>query len=500
MKKLKFNQLKAGAVISYFSMAFNIVAGLIYTPWMVGKIGQSNYGLFTLANSLIAIFMLDFGLGSAVSRFLSKYRAEGRNEDANNIIGVIYKLYIGIDIIILVVLSVVYLFLGNIYKELTPSELEQFKTLYLIVAAHHIIAFPFTPLNGILNAFEKFIQLKICDLLSKVLSILSVVLVLFFSSDVALVIFANVFSHLIILAIKYILVQSYVPLKVNFKASGRKLYKTLFSFTAWTTVISIMQRFTHSFAPSVLGMTSGAIEIAIYAPAVTLEGYYYTLGMAINGLFLPKVSRYIADGEEDNILKLMIKIGRYQAMVLGLVFIGFVCLGHDFMLLWMGPDYAKTYYLAMIILFPTLISSTQQIAKTTVIAKKLINYQAVCMTVTGFLGLIISYTVSLKYGAVGACIGTAVTSVSNIIFMNFVYKLKAGINVFEFYKKCYLKLIPCYAIIILAGLAVSKIVPLAGWLGLGIKAATITIIFALIMFFFYATKQERQFVFKKIKR
>ena len=71
MKKIKLNQLKAGAFISYFSMAFNIIAGLIYTPWMVAKIGQSNYGLFTLANSLIAIFMLDFGLSSAVSRFLA---------------------------------------------------------------------------------------------------------------------------------------------------------------------------------------------------------------------------------------------------------------------------------------------------------------------------------------------------------------------------------------------------------------------------------------------
>ena len=30
-------QIKLGALISYFAIAFNIVAGLIYTPWMISK-------------------------------------------------------------------------------------------------------------------------------------------------------------------------------------------------------------------------------------------------------------------------------------------------------------------------------------------------------------------------------------------------------------------------------------------------------------------------------
>ncbi len=497
MKKIKISQLKMGALISYFTMAFNIVAGLLYTPWMVAKIGQSDYGLYTLANSLIAIFMLDFGLGSAVSRYIAKYRAEGRHEEISNIMGIIYKLYIIIDIAILAVLSVVYFFVGNIYKELTPAELETFRTLYIIVAAYHVIAFPFSPLDGTLNAYEKFIQLKLCNLLYRVLSVVLVVAVLFFSSDVAVVIFTNVMAHLITVLAKFILTKKYVPLKVNFKASGGALYKTLFSFTLWTTVINIMQRFTHSFAPSVLGMTAGAIQIALYAPAVTLEGYFYTLGTSVNGLFLPKVSRYIADKQEDKILSLMIKVGRYQSMLLGLAFIGFICVGKEFMTLWMGPDYTDTYYLAIVILLPTLISATQQIAKTTVIAKKLIKYQAWCMTFTGVMGLAVSYFLSMRIGAMGVCIGTALTSLCNITFMNFIYKKKAGINVFEFYKKCYLKLIPCYGAVLVIGYFITGKIPLGGWLGFAVKAAIVVVIFAIVMFFFYVTDEEKKMVFRK---
>ncbi|MBR4295695.1 MAG: oligosaccharide flippase family protein [Clostridia bacterium] len=500
MKKFKLDQLKMGAALSYFTMAFNTVAGLIYTPWMVAKIGQADYGLYTLANSLIAIFMLDFGLGSAVSRYIAKYRAEGRNEAISNIMGVIYKLYIIIDIVILAILTGIYFFLGKIYVELTPAELEKFRILYVTVATYQIIAFPLSPLDGILNAYEKFTQLKICSLMYRVLSVVAVVFVLVFSSDVRVVILATVSAHLITILIKFLLTRKYVGLKVNFRAGGRELYINLFSFTAWTTLISIMQRFTHSFAPSVLGITSGALEIGLYSPAVLLEGYFYSFGMAVNGLFLPRVSRYIANKEEDNILKLMIKVGRYQSMVLGLVFIGFVCVGKEFMALWMGPDYTKSYYLAIIILFPTLISATQQIAKTTVIAKKLVKYQALCMSVTGVLGLATSYFLSIKIGAAGVCIGTAATSLANITFMNFIYKKKAGINVFEFYKKCYFRLISCYAVILLLSFTATKFISLSGWIGLGIKAVVVGIIFVLTMLVGYTTKEEKNLLLKFVKK
>lgn len=500
IKRLKLDQLKMGALLSYFTMAFNIVAGLIYTPWMVAKIGQADYGLYTLANSLIAIFMLDFGLGSAVSRYIAKYRAEGRTEDIRNIMGVIYKLYILIDIVILAVLTILYFFLDIIYVELTPAELEKFRILYIIVATYQIIAFPLSPLDGILNAYEQFTQLKICSLLYRVLSVVSVVAVLVFSSDVRTVILATVSAHLIAIFTKFVLTKKYVRLRVNFRAGGRDIYKSLFSFTVWTALISIMERFTHSFAPSVLGITSGALEIGLYSPAVMLEGHFYTLGMAVNGLFLPRVSRHIANKEEDQILNLMIKVGRYQALALGLAFVGFVCVGKDFMVLWMGPEYAKSYYLAIIIFLPTLVSATQQIAKTTIIAKKLVKYEALCMSVTGVVGLGISYLLSTKIGAAGVCIGTALTSLANIIYMNFIYKKKAGINVLAFYKKCYLKLIPCYSVILVLGIAATWLIPVTGWIGLGIKAAVVGVIFAVVMLLGYATKEEKNAAFLFLKK
>ena len=170
MRKFKLGQVKTAAIISYFALGFNIVLSFFYTPWMVEKIGQSYYGLYTLAISVISIFMLDFGLGTAVSRFIAKYRAENNQRAINDIISAVCKLYILIDILIAIVLIVIFFFLEVIYVKLSPVELEKFKTLYVMVALFNIISFPFSPLDGILNAYEKLIQLKLCSLFNKTFS------------------------------------------------------------------------------------------------------------------------------------------------------------------------------------------------------------------------------------------------------------------------------------------------------------------------------------------
>ena len=131
MKKLK-SQLGIGVLITYFSIGLNIVAGLLYTPWMIEQIGKNDYGLYTLVNSLIAMFLMDFGLSSATSRYVAKYRAENKEEELEKFLSVVYKLYILIDAAIMLVLALVFFGIDAIYRNFTPEELYKFKVIYVI--------------------------------------------------------------------------------------------------------------------------------------------------------------------------------------------------------------------------------------------------------------------------------------------------------------------------------------------------------------------------------
>lgn len=59
---MMINQLKAGAALNYVSIMLNMVVGLVYTPYMLRMLGQSEYGLYSLAASIIAyLTVLDLG-------------------------------------------------------------------------------------------------------------------------------------------------------------------------------------------------------------------------------------------------------------------------------------------------------------------------------------------------------------------------------------------------------------------------------------------------------
>lgn len=140
-------QIKLGAIVSYIAIAFNILAGLLYTPWLISKIGQADYGLYTLCASIIGFFAMDFGIGGAMSRFLSKYRAEGNQEKLNTFLGIIVKLFLIIDAIIFSALLVMFILIEQIYIKLTPAEIEKLKVLYVIAGMFSVISFPFQSLG-----------------------------------------------------------------------------------------------------------------------------------------------------------------------------------------------------------------------------------------------------------------------------------------------------------------------------------------------------------------
>ena len=94
------NQVRAGAVLSYVSLFLTTFLGVVYTPFMLRQMGQSEFGLYSLAASVIAYLTLfDFGFGNAVIRFTAKFRAEGKVREQYEMFGLFLLLYCAIAVL-----------------------------------------------------------------------------------------------------------------------------------------------------------------------------------------------------------------------------------------------------------------------------------------------------------------------------------------------------------------------------------------------------------------
>ena len=375
------HQIKLGALMSYVAIAVNIVSGLIYTPWMINSIGRENFGLYTLALSVITLFVFDFGLSNAVTRFIAKYLAEGQQEKVNNCIGLVYRLYIIIDIVLFAILIGVFFFIPQIYQELTPEEIERFKVIYSMAAMYAVVSFPFIPVNGVLTAYECFIQLKVCDVLHKLIIVGAMTLCLLMGYGLYALVMVNAISGVLTILFKVLCIKRYTPLNISWKYFNSTELKDIADYSGWVTVIALAQRCIFNLAPSILGALSGL------GIAMTLEGYTYTFSNALNGMFLPKVSRVLAE-EKGDIMPLMVKMGRIQIYMVGLIVLGVICLGRHFILLWVGGGFKESYLCAVLIIIPSLFHLPQMLGNDAIFAANKVKQLSIIYIIMAVLNLL----------------------------------------------------------------------------------------------------------------
>ena len=432
-------QIKLGAILSYTNITVNIILGLIYTPWMIHCIGRENYGLYTLATSVIALFVFDFGLSAAITRFVAKYIAEGKNEKANNVIGLVYRLYFFIDAILLALLVGIYFFIPQIYQELTPDEVEQFKVVYAIAASYSVVAFPFIPIGGIITAYEMFIQLRLCDLAHKLIKVGLMTGCLLSGYGLYALVIVNAVAGFAAILLKLYVMHRYIPQKPNLSYRNKQEFRQIISYSGWTTVIAIAGRLILKLAPTILGLFSGSAAIAILGIAITIDGYAYIFASAISGMFLPKVSRIVVK-EKGDVLPLLIKVGRLQLMVVGAVVVGFACLGHDFIMLWVGDKFEESFLCTLIMIIAMLYTTPHEIANQDVYAQNKVKEMGIIHLGASLLNVALYFILAKPFGPLGIAIAVFVSLVIRTILMEVMYYRKLSIDIFAFLRETFLKI------------------------------------------------------------
>lgn len=491
---MKNKQMIGGALLSYGAIAFNIIAGLLYTPWMIRTVGDDQYALYALAISIINLFMMDFGIGASVTRFLSNYYARSEQEKADRFMGLVYKVFFLISAVIALCLFVFYFLIDGIYAGLTLSEIQVFKRLFVIVAAYSVLSFPFTGFNGVLMANERFIEVKACNLGQKVLNVLLIVAALLAGSGVYALVLVNAVSNVVFVGVKFLLVRHKTATRAVFSGQETGLAKELIGYSVWSTVMTISQRCIFSIAPTVIAALTGSVEVTLFSLAASLEGYVYTFSDAINGMFMPKVSRIFAQERVGGELtELMSKVGKFHVYTLGLIYIGFACLGRRFVALWMGDGYEAVYYCALLLITPGMIDMPQQVARTAMLTGGHVREQSFAYLAMAATNLVLFFVFIPLFGVVGAALSVCVAYFVRTGVSNVLYRKRLPVNLAVYFKNAYGRWLLAAAPTVVFGFVLARWCPMgAGWLGFVLQGVVLVAVYAGLVFMISLSGPERE--------
>ena len=491
-------QIKYGSLISYITILFSILAGLIYTPWMIATIGKEDYGLYTLVVSVIGFFLMDFGLSTTISRFVAKYNVKGDQKSIGNLLGVAYKLYLLFDLLLCISLIVFYFCSPYIYKELTPIELDRFRIAYVIASVFSVISFPCLALNGLMIANEKFIQLKLCDLFHKIGVVVLMVLALLFGGGLYSLVVVNALIGVAVILIKFWTISRTTEIDVNWSSKDRGILKNICEYSSWVSIISICQRSIFNIMPTIIGVFLGSVEIAVFGVAMILEAYVYNFTNAIGGLFLPRVTRLVSRGCEGELLTLMICVGRIQLIVISLVLIIFFTVGSDFITLWLGADFKSVYICTLILIIPSILQAPQEIANTMIMTTNRVKSQAYVFIVMALVNICLSFILIELYGIIGVAISICVSYFLRTTLMSMIYKRALKIDMYTFFRGCYSSIIPSVIVVFFIGAMIRIFWDSVGWGDLVLKAGVIATVYGVIIYLFSLNGYEKDIIRGKL--
>lgn len=424
-------------------MILGVVVSLVYTPFMIKLLGQSEYGLYnTVASTISMMSVLSLGFNSSYIRYFSRYKAKHDREGIKKLNG----LFILIFTVIGVVALVCGLYLSNhlhfVFKDgLTEAEYSLAKKLLILLTINLAISFPMSVFSNIISAHERFVFLKLLGVIKTVCSpLIALMLLLAGYRSVALVmatIILSLFTDLMYLF--YVLIK--LKERFIFCRFEHGLFKDIFVYTSFIAINIVVDQINWNIDKLLLARFKGTVAVAVYSVGYTLSTYYNMISTAVSGVFTPMVHRIINETHNDSVVQrkcltdLFIRVGRVQFLILGLVATGMIFFGKAFIGLWAGPGYEEAYYVVLLLALPATIPLIQNVGIEIQRAENKHKFRSIVYLIMAFVNLVVSICLCQLWGAVGSAIGTAMSLIlANGVIINVYYHKKCNVDVIVFWK------------------------------------------------------------------
>lgn len=500
---MKISQRKAGVALSYAGELVKILVSLIYTPIMLRLLGQSEYGLYQLVYSVVAyLSLLSLGFGSSYLRFYSRYKAQKDEDSVAKLNGMFMLIFCSISIICVLCGLVM---IGNIRgifgTGLTESEYATAKVLMGLLIINLAMTFPNSVFNCSITAHEKFLFQKLLILLQNLFSpFLTLPLLIMGYGSIGMVSVTTFLTFALLISNMFYCFRK-LHIRFAFRGLQISLLKEMWVFTFFIFLNQIIDQINWSVDKFLLGRFAGTTAVALYGVGGQINTLYLQFSSSVSNVFVPKVNRIVAEtNDNDQLTKLFTKVGRIQFMVLGLILSGFIFFGIPFVKIWAGSEYGASYAVALLLIIPVTVPLIQNLGIEIQRAKNMHKARAVVYLAIAIANVLISIPLIKLMGSAGAALGTAISLVAgNVIFMNWYYHARIGMNMIYFWKEI-AKFIPALIAPCVVGFFIMKFANITGLVQLAAFAIVYTVIYAFSMYFLGMNSEEKQLIIGPVRR
>ena len=351
----KNKRLAKNTLLLYVRMIFVMLVALYTTRIILKALGVVDYGIYNVVAGFVSLFaVINNCLTTGTNRFYN-YAIGKEDEDEINRV---YNTSLRIQLIFLLLLIILTEVFGSWYIEnrmvIPPDRLFAAKIIFHCAVFSLAMLMFQIPYSAAVMAYERmdfYALVSIFDAVGK----LAIVYILMIISYDKLIIYGLLLSGISV--INFCLYFFYC--KKNFPSirlkrhTDKKLFKSLLSFSGWSTLDPFSYIFRDQGSNLVLNSFFGPIVNAAYGIAAQISGAVTSFASNMSIAFRPQIIQSYSGGDYLRAKSLMLSMSRINYLLQLLVAIPLVFELEYILSLWLGESYPQ-----YTIVFSTLVLMT----------------------------------------------------------------------------------------------------------------------------------------------
>ncbi len=404
---------------NYIGQFITLAAWFLLTPFILHTLGTVQYGLWILISSLVAYgALLDFGVASAVTKYVSEYEATRQRQEAEALLTAALVIHSGLGLLVIALSVILAPILPQFFN--IPAGEEQ-TAVWLIRLSGATVGFsiPGAIAPSILRGLQRFDLLNALNVTSTFLTVVATVVVLLMGGGVIGIVLVSM-STLVVMQLPYLWVirRTAPDLRLGGWNASKGKVRDVVSFSLPVFAIHLGGQLETKTDDLVIGAFLPVRAIAPYDIARKLGSIPLLVTEQFLKILLPLASELSAENDRARLASLFIISTRLTLAI----FLPFACtlaiLAKPLLAAWVGPAYQEYAGLVLIIVLAGLIDTSQWPAG--LILQGMGRHRPLgwLSLATGIANLILSVTLVQSFGLTGVAVGTLIPT--TVVCLGFV--------------------------------------------------------------------------------
>ncbi len=502
---------KAGVLLSYVMMVFEVLSTLLLTPFILRTLGQAEYGVYKLSLSITAyLLLLDLGVGNAVTKYISSFRVKNDVEQARKFLGVATAFYFLVALVSIACgIAIILVFPYAFNKGLTENEVSLAQHLLSITIANVAVTLSTTAFNNVIIAYERFDISKGAAIIGIIFRVVLTFLLLKIGYGSISIVSVNLGVTIITRGFYTWYVINKIRLTPLFHGIEWPFIKEIVLYSSLILLQMVATQINATVDQILMGtiVPSSAVILAVYGVGTQITQYFQSIGSAFSGVLMPGIVKLVEQNDNPSaIMDEMVRLGRIIFLILALIWGCFLVCGEEFILLWAGKENGDAYFVAIILMTAYLFTLTEAVGTQVLWAKNEHREQSYLKLGIVLLNIILTVLLIRWKPLLGATIGTFISlALGDILVMNVIFSAKLKLNMLVYYLRLFKGILPSLAGAVIAGYGVRAFLP-EGWFALFVNVMIIIVVYAFLIITFGFSEYEKnlyrsfiQIIRKKIK-